>query len=163
MILGMPAAVFLAVHVALSLLGIGSGLIFALAIVGGSLPGAITAIFLATTVLTNLTGFPLPPPGLDPPRIVGLISLAALAVAIAALYAFRLRGAWRWVFVVSAILPLYLNSFVGVIQAFQKLSFLQPLAPTQSEPPFVITQLVVLAFFVVLGILALRRLHPRLR
>jgi hypothetical protein len=83
-----------------------------------------------------------------------------LALAVSALYAFRLAGAWRWVYVGSATMALYLNVFVGVVQAFQKLPFLQALAPTQSEPPFLVAQVVVLAIFVTLGILAAIRFHP---
>ena len=81
----------------------------------------------------------------------------ALGIAILALYAFRLNGAWSWIYVATAVAALYFNAFVGVVQSFQKLSFLQPLAPTQSEPPFLISQLVVLAVFVALGIAAARR------
>ena len=86
--------------------------------------------------------------------------LVVLAVALAALYAFHLSGAWRSVYVITAVLALYLNVFVGVVQAFQKLPFLQALAPTQSEPPFAVAHLAVLAVFAVLGYLAVRRFHP---
>jgi hypothetical protein len=84
-----------------------------------------------------------------------------LAAAIVALYGQGLAGPWRWIYVGGAVLALYLNVFVGVVQAFQKLPFLSPLAPTQSEPPFVVAQLVVLGLFVALGILAVRTFHPR--
>ncbi len=83
-----------------------------------------------------------------------------LVAAILALYAFRLAGAWRWVYAAGAVVALYLNVFVAVVQAFLKLSFLKPLAPTQSEPPFLIAQLAVMAIFVVLGIAAIRSFHP---
>jgi uncharacterized membrane protein SirB2 len=79
---------------------------------------------------------------------------------VLAIYAFRLRGAWRWIYVVAAMVALYLDAFVGVIQAFSKLTFLHALAPTQSEPPFLIAQVVVLVIFVALGIMAVRRFHP---
>ena len=120
----------------------------------------MTALFLVTTVMTSVTGFLYPIATLLPSHIVGIISLAVLAAAIAGLYAFRLGGSWRWVYVVGAVASLYLNVFVGVVQGFQKLSFLQPLAPTQSEPPFIIAQTAVLLIFVVLGFLAVRRFHP---
>ncbi len=77
-----------------------------------------------------------------------------------ALAVFRLSGPWRWIYVVTAVFSLYLNVFVGVVQAFQKLAFLQPLAPTQSEPPFLIAQIAVLVIFIVLGFVAVRRFHP---
>ena len=157
---GIPTGTFLQIHVILSLIGIASGLVVLYALLAGKLLHAWTALFLATTVLTSVTGFPLPPYGFDPARAVGTLSLALLALAILALYAFRLGGAWRWVYVATAVAALYLNCFVAVAQSFQKLSFLQPLAPTQSEPPFLISQLVVLAVFIALGISATRRFHP---
>ena len=158
---GIPTGTFLQIHVILSLVGIASGIIALCGLLAGRLLGGWTALFLATTVLTSVTGFPLPPFGFDPPRAVGTLSLVLLAVAILALYAFRLAGAWRWIYVATAMAALYLNSFVGVVQSFQKLSFLQPLAPTQSEPPFVVAQVVVLVAFVALGIVAARRFHPK--
>jgi hypothetical protein len=152
----------LQIHVALSLIGIVSGLVVLYGLLTGRPLGGWTSLFLATTILTSITGFPLAPFGFDPPRAVAVISLVLLALAVVALYVFRLAGAWRWVYVGSAIAALYLNVFVGVVQAFQKLPFLQPLAPTQSEPPFLIAQVAVLAIFIVLGILAAIRFHPEL-
>jgi hypothetical protein len=128
----------LQIHVLLSLIGIVSGFVVLYGLLLGRPLGGWTALFLATTILTSVTGFPLAPFGFDPARAVGVISLVLLALAVAALYVFRLAGAWRWVYVGSAIAALYLNVFVGVAQAFQKLPFLQPLAPTQSEPPFLV-------------------------
>ena len=157
---GIPTDTFLQIHVVLSLIGIASGLVVLYGLLKGEPLDGWTALFLATTILTGVTGFPLPPFGWDPARTVGVILLVLLAVAVAARYAFHLAGAWRWIYVVSAVLALYLNVFVGVIQAFQKLAFLQPLAPTQSEPPFVISQALLLIAFVVLGALAVRRFHP---
>ncbi len=160
MILGISTDAFLVFHVIISLIGVASGLVVLYGLVNGQALGAWTALFLATTILTSATGFPLPPFGFDPPRAIGILSLVLLAVAVAAFYAFDLAAAWRWVYIVTAMIALYLNVFVAVIQAFGKLSFLHSLAPTQSEPPFVIAQLVVLAAFVSLGFLAVRRFHP---
>src|SRR5262249_30235172 len=98
--------------------------------------------------------------GFDPARKVAIILLVLLGAAVFARYLFNLSGVWRWVYVVSAVAALYLNVFVGIVQAFQKLPFLQSLAPTQTEPPFQITQLVVLAIFIVLGIAAVVRFRP---
>jgi hypothetical protein len=151
----------LTIHVALSLIGIVSGLVVFYEMLVGKQSGGWTALFLITTILTSVTGFPLPPFGFDPPRAVGVLSLVLLAVAVVALYAFKLAGAWRWLYVITALAALWLNVFVGIIQAFAKLPALHALAPTQSEPPFLITQLVVLVIFVVLGIVALRRFHPK--
>jgi hypothetical protein len=158
----MEANAMLQIHVLLSLIGIVSGFVVLYGLLVGRPLGGWTALFLATTILTSVTGFPLAPFGFDPARAVGVISLVLIALAVAALYVFRLAGAWRWVYVGSAIAALYLDVFVGVAQAFQKLPFLQPLAPTQSEPPFLVAQVAVLVIFVALGILAAIRFHPEL-
>lgn len=159
MILGMSTATFTLIHVILSLIGIGSGLLVVFGMFGGHRLPAWTALFLATTVLTSATGF-LFHTSFDPARVVGIISLLVLAAALLALYGRHLAGAWRWIYVAGAVIALYLNSFVGVVQAFQKLPLLQPLAPTQSEPPFLVAQLAVLALFIVFGVVALLRFHP---
>ena len=163
MTFGIPTELLLQIHVVISLIGIASGLVVLYGLVSGKLLSGWTALFLGSTILTSLTGFPLPPFGFDPPRALGVISLVLLAAAVLALYVFHLAGAWRWIYVVTAVASLYLNVFVGVVQSFQKLSFLQPLAPTQSEPPFLIVQLAVLALFVALGALAVIRFHPESR
>ena len=147
-------------HVAISLVGTATGLIAMFGLLAGRAPGVWTAIFLASTVLTSVTGFPLPPFGFDPPRAIGVLSLVLLALAIAALYVFHLHGAWRWIYIATAVTALYLNVFVGVVQAFQKLAFLQPFAPTQTEAPFIVAQVLVLAIFAALGVLAVRSFHP---
>ncbi len=111
-------------------------------------------------ILTSVTGFPLAPFGFDPPRAVGILTLVLLAIAVCAYYLFRLAGAWRWIYVVTALMALYLDVFVGVIQSFMKIPAVHALAPTQTEPPFLVAQAVVLALFVVLGFLAVRKFHP---
>jgi hypothetical protein len=161
MTLGISTDLFLEIHVLLSLIGIVSGIIVLYGLVTGTSSGGWTALFLATTILTSATGFPLPPFGFDPPRAVGVLSLLLLAIVIVALYKFRLVGPWRWTYIGTAVTALYLNSFVGVIQAFSKLSFLHSLAPTQSEPPFLIAQIIVLVAFVVLDVTAVSRFHPK--
>jgi hypothetical protein len=158
MILGMSPLLF--VHVVISLIGIATGLVVLYGLVTGKPDGTWTAVFLITTILTSLTGFPLPATQLLPSHIVGIISIVLLAVAVAALYVYLLAGAWRWIYVASAVTALYLNVFVGIVQSFQKLAFLKPLAPTQSEAPFLIAQLVVLGLFIVLGIVAAKKFHP---
>lgn len=163
MILGLSTSAFTLVHVALSLVGILSGFVVAAALLEGRQIEGWTVLFLATTVLTSVTGFFFPIAGLDPARIIGIISLVALAIALFALYGQRLAGAWRWIYVVSAVLALYLNVFVAVVQAFQKIPFLRPLAPTQSEPPFLVAQIVVMIGFVALGFRAVRQFHPLAR
>ena len=160
MILGMSIATFTLVHTVLSLIGIFAGLVVLFGMFGSNrLPGW-TAVFLATTVLTCVTGVFFPVDKILPSHIVGVITLVVLVVAIVALYAYRLARAWRWIYVASAVLALYLNVFVGVVQAFLKLPFLNALAPTQAEPPFAIGHGIVLVLFIVLGILAVRSFHP---
>jgi hypothetical protein len=161
MILGMSTAMFTIVHVIISLVGILSGAVVLFGWLGRKGHAGWTALFLLTTVLTSVTGFLFHSASFGPPQVVGIISLVLLAAAIPALYIFHLAGFWRWIYIIGATMALYLNVFVGVVQAFQKLPFLQPLAPTQSEPPFLIAQVAVLAIFVVLGALALKRFHPQ--
>jgi len=163
MIFGLSLSGFTTLHVLLSLIGIVAGVVVAFGMLGASrLPGW-TALFLTSTVLTSVTGFMFPFTRLLPSHVFAIISLLALAVAVLAYYVFRLEGLWRWLYILSAILALYLNAFVGVVQAFQKLAFLAPLAPTQSELPFVVAQLALLVLCVALGGLALRSFHPTQR
>jgi len=119
-----------------------------------------TALFLATTVLTSVTGYFFPRDQVLPSHIVGAISLLILAIAIVALYGHRLARSWRGIYVVSALVALYLNVFVLVAQAFQKVAFLNALAPTQSDPAFIVSEVVVLIILVVLGVGALRSFRP---
>ena len=160
MIWRIPADVFLQFHVAVSLIAIASGLVVLYGLVAAKPLSGWTVLFLVTTILTGVAGFPLAPFGLDPPRVVGIILLVLMAAAFVGLYVFHLAGAWRWIYVVAAVMSLYLNCFVGLIQAFQKLAFLHALAPTQSEPPFVIAQVALLVTFAVLGVLAVIRFRP---
>jgi hypothetical protein len=148
---------FTLVHVVISLIGIGSGFVVLWGLLAAKRLDGWTALFLASTVATSVTGFPLPADHFMPSHAIGLISLALLAVAIVARYARHLRGAWRWIYVVTAMISFYLNVFVLVFQLFLKVPALKALAPTQSEPPFQISQLVVLALFVAATIAAVRR------
>ena len=160
MIAGLSIENFTILHVAISLIGIVSGLIVLFGMLGARrLPGW-TALFLATTVLTSVTGFMFPINGLTPAIVVGLISIVILAIALMALYVKHLSGAWRWIYVTTALAALYFNVFVLIVQSFQKVPALQKLAPTQSEPPFSVTQGVVLVAFLVLGTMAARRFRP---
>ena len=160
MIIGMSTSAFTLFHVVISLIGIVTGIIVAVAMLGSRTTNGWTAIFLATTALTSITGFLFHRDQVLPAHIVGALSLLVLIIAIAALYGYRLARSWRWIYVVSALVALYLNVFVLVIQAFLKVAILNALAPTQSDPVFIVAQLIVLALFVVLGIKAVRRFHP---
>ena len=144
--------IFTLVHVALSLVGIGSGLVVVYQFLAAKRRDVWTAIFLSTTVLTSVTGLFFPVEHFMPSHAVGILSLLVLAVAIAALYAFHLSGVWRSAYVISSVIALYLNVFVLVAQLFLKVPALHALAPTQSEPSFLLTQLAVLALFVVIAI-----------
>jgi hypothetical protein len=159
MILGMTESTFTQVHVLISLIGIVSGFLVVYGLLTARRFDGGTAIFLVTTVLTSATGFLFPFHHLLPSHIVGIISLVVLAVAILARYAMHMADAWRWIYVVCATLALYLNVFVLVAQTFMKVPAARALAPTQKEPPFLVAQLVVMAIFIVLGILAARKFH----
>ncbi|HXI75638.1 MAG TPA: hypothetical protein VNH21_00785, partial [Steroidobacteraceae bacterium] len=128
MMLGMSLATFTQFHVIISLIGIGSGILVLIGMLQANLVPKITAVFLATTVLTSVTGFMFPFTTFGPPRIVGVISLIVLVVAILALYSFKLAGSWRRAYVATALFALYLNVFVGVVQTFQKVPFFHALA-----------------------------------
>jgi hypothetical protein len=154
MILGMTMSVF--VHTLLSLIGIVAGFVAVFGLLSAQRRDGWTAVFLATTVLTSVTGFFLPAARLMPSHVVGIISLVVLAIAILARYAYHLAGAWRWIYVVTAVISLYLNFFVLIAQAFLKVPALKALAPTGSEPPFLVAQVAGLILFVVLGIGSLR-------
>ena len=160
MILGLSTPVFTWVHVVLSLIGMVSGAVVVLGMFGAKKLSGWTALFLVTTILTSVTGFLFPFTKFEPSHAVGILSLAVLAIALLALYVQRLEGPWRWIYVAGAVVALYFNVFVGVVQAFQKLSPLKPLAPTQSEPPFLIAQVIVLGIFIALGVAAARLFHP---
>ena len=121
----------------------------------------LTALFLASTVATSLTGFLFPFHKLLPSHVVGIVSLVALGIAILARYARHLAGSWRWIYAVNVVIGLYLKVFVLVAQVFLKVPALKAMAPTQSEAPFVVAQVVVMALFVVLGILAVKRFQNR--
>lgn len=157
MILGMSTATFTALHVLISLVGIGSGLVV---MYGFFKANRWTQVFLVTTALTSLTGFLFPNEHITPGIVVGILSMIVLAVAVGARYGLRMRGLWRPVYVISAAIALYLNVFVLVVQSFEKVPALRALAPTQKEPPFGITQLLVLILFVVATVFAVKRFRP---
>ena len=160
MILGISLPTFTLFHVVLSFIGIAAGFVAVFGMLRSQPPGSWTTLFLATTILTSVTGYFFPVSRILPSHIVGAVSLVVLAVAVVALYRFRLGGAWRWIYVASALAALYLNVFVGVVQAFLKIPPLHDLAPTQSEPPFAIAQGIVLLAFIAIGFVTLRRFHP---
>ena len=149
--------IFTLTHVVLSLMGIASGLIVMFGLLTRKRLDGWTAVFLVTTVATSATGFGFPFVGFTPAHAIGILSLLLLTFAIAARYPYHLAGSWRWIYVVTATLSLYLNVFVLVVQSFQKIPALKAIAPTQSEPPFAATQLVVLVVFILLGVLAVIR------
>lgn len=157
MILGMSTAAFTLVHVLISLIGIGTGLVVMFGFFTGRRLDGWNAVFLVTTVLTSVTGFAFPFDHLLPSHKLGIISLVVLAIAIPARYVFHMAGVWRRTYVITASMALYFNVFVLVAQCFLKVPALHALAPTQQEPPFLIAQLVVLLIFVGLTIFAARR------
>jgi hypothetical protein len=162
MILGLSLSVFTAVHVFISLIAIVSGVIVMFGLLGSNRRPGLTATFLLFTILTSATGFLFPFEKLLPSHMIGIISLLLLVVACIALYIMKLSGAWRWIYVLTAMVALYLNVFVLVIQSFLKLGPLHALAPSvpPSEPPFAIIQGIVLVFFIVVIIGAVRRFRP---
>jgi hypothetical protein len=157
MILGLSTSAFTTLHVIISLLAIASGVVLLALMLRGRMAQAVTALFLATSILTDVTGYFFHSKSFGPPHVVGAVSLAALGLAMFALYGRKLVGAWRGTFVICAVIGLYLNVFVAVAQAFGKLAPLHALAPTGTEPPFAVAQGLTLVLFAVLGGLAFRR------
>lgn len=163
MVLGMSTATFTAIHVLISLVGIGSGLVVMYGFFTANRMERWTQLFLATTALTSLTGFLFSNEHITPGIVIGILSMIVLAVAVGARYALRMRGVWRPMYVISAAIALYFNVFVFVVQSFEKIPALRALAPTQKEPPFGLTELVVLILFVVATVFAVKRFRPDLR
>ena len=152
--------IYTIIHTLISLVGIFTGLVVLFGMLVAKRLDGWTKWFLITTVATSVTGFFFPFHGFTPAHGVGIISLLVLAVAIYARYPRQLAGHWRWIYVVTAVIALYLNMFVGVVQTFLKVPALKAMAPTQTEPPFKLAQLVVLALFIVLGVVAAIRFRP---
>jgi len=150
-------ATLLTLHVVISLVAIAAGLVMAAALLGTPPRHRASTLFLWTTILTSVSGFPLPADRILPSHIVGAISLVLLAVAAVAWYQHRLAGGWARTWVVTALASLYLNVFVLVVQAFRRIPALHALAPTEAEPPFAIAQGAVLLGFVAVTVAALRR------
>src|SRR5579871_1584905 len=160
MILGLTTSTFTQLHVLISLVGIGSGLVVMYGLLTAIRLNRWTMLFLVSTALTSITGFFFPNEHITPGIVVGVLSLIVLTVAVVGRYALRLSGAWRSIYVISASVALYFNVFVLVVQSFEKVPALRALAPTQKEPPFAITQLLVLAAFAVATARAVKRFHP---
>jgi hypothetical protein len=162
MVLGMSLSAFTTLHVIISLIGIVAGIIVMFGMLGSNPMPGLTAIFLLFTILTSVTGFLFPINGVTPGLAIGALSLVLLAIACIALYGMKLSGAWRWIYVVTALISLYFNVFVLVIQSFLKIGPLHELAP--GNPPsglvFAIVQGVVLVFFVITTIGAVKRFRP---
>jgi hypothetical protein len=150
---------FTGIHSDLSVIALIAGVVVVIGLIRSRLLPLWTEVFLATAVLTSATGFGFQRSAIMPSHVIGAIALAVLLVAILALYVFRLAGAWRWIYAVSAVVSLFFLVFVAIAQAFAKVPALHALAPTQSEPPFGIAQGVNLVIFVVLGIAAVRLFH----
>jgi hypothetical protein len=164
MIPGLSLPTFTILHVIISLVGIVSGIFVLFGMLGSKRMACWTGLFLLTTILTSATGFGFPFTGLLPSHIIGILSLVLLAIACVALYGMKLSGAWRWIYVVTAMIALYFNIFVLVVQSFLKIPALTVLAPGNppSGPVFAVVQGLVLLFFVIVITGAVRRFRPAL-
>ncbi|MBR1175690.1 hypothetical protein JQ617_17165 [Bradyrhizobium sp. KB893862 SZCCT0404] len=165
MMFGLSLSAITLIHVVISLIAIVAGFVVMFGLLGSKPMPGLTAIFLLFTILTSATGFLFPFKELLPSHIIGIISLVLLAIACFALYGMKLAGVWRPVYIVTAMISLYFNVFVLVIQSFLKIPALAALAPAvapapPSGPVFAVVQGIVLVFFVVLTIGAWRRYKP---
>ena len=148
------------IHVAISLIGILSGLVVVVGLLTARRLDGWTTLFLASTVATSVTGLLLPLKGFTPAVGVSIISLVLLGVAIFARYSKRLVRGWRWVYTITAMFSLYLNVFVLIAQLYEKVPSLKALAPTQTDVPFIATQVVILLLFLLLTTLAVLKFRP---
>jgi hypothetical protein len=155
--------IYTIVHTLISLIAIFTGLIVVFGMIGGKRLDGWTKWFLITAVLTTVTGFFFPFHGFTPAIGLGIISLPFLALTIFARCSKQLAGAWRWIYVIGAVISLYFNLFVLVVQLFEKVPALHAIAPTQTESPFKLTQLAVLIVSILLGIVAVVRFRPESR
>jgi len=160
MILGMSLSLYTQIHVIISLIAIASGLLVAIGMMMARSSGPMTALFLATTVLTSVTGFFFPFHGVTPGIVVGILSLVVLLLTLIARYGKHMVGGWRGTYVITAMFALYLNVFVLVAQCFEHIPSFHVLAPTGTEPPFKIAQGIVLVLFVLLTVVANRKFRP---
>ena len=167
MIIGLSLDAFTTLHVIVTLIAIASGFVVMFGMVGSHRLPAWTAIFWLTTLLTSVTGFMFPINGFTPALGVGVVAMIVLAIGVVALYVKHLSGSWRWIYTVSAVISLYLNFFVLIVQSFENLKFINPLAP-QVGPPFTgatntqfaIAQAVALLFFIVMSIVTAIKFKP---
>jgi hypothetical protein len=148
-------------HTIISIVAIVAGLVVMGGLIAGMRIDGWTGIFLVTSALTSITGFFFPFTTLTPSQWIGIISLVILPFVVAARYWKHLQGGWRGTYVVGTVLVLYLNFFVLMVQLFRRIPALLVAAPKQTEPPFVLSQLLVLALFVWLGLAAYRRFRPQ--
>jgi hypothetical protein len=162
MMLGLSLSAFTTLHVVISLIAIVAGLIVMFGMLGTYNAGALTAIFLILTILTSVTGFMFPFNGVTPAILVGILSCVLLAIACIALYALKAAGPWRWIYVLTALISLYLNVFVLVIQSFLKIPPLHEIAPGNppAGPAFAVLQGIVLLFFAIMTVQVWRRFRP---
>lgn len=159
MIFGVSTSAFTLIHVLLSLAAIGSGFVVMLGFLAGKRFDGWTLIYILSSMATSVTGFFFPFDRLLPSHILGLLSLLVLVIVIWARYWFYLEGPWRRIYILGTALALYLNVFAAILQAFRKVPALKAMAPRLTETPFVVAQLVNLALFLVLAIVATKRFH----
>jgi hypothetical protein len=161
MIAGMTTEVFTLVHVVITLIAIASGIVVVFGMIGSHRLGKLTALFLLMTLLTSVTGFMFPFHGPTPAFILGIIAMVVLAICLIARYVKHLYGHWRWIYAITAVISLYLNVFVLIVQTFEKVKLVNPAAPTVGPPfaepqnfQFAVAQGAALVIFVMLGLIA---------
>lgn len=144
-------------HVIVSLIGIAAGFVVMWGMLNTRRLDGVTSLFLTATILTSVSGFGFKVNHFMPSHAIGILSLVLLTVAVYARYRRQLSGGWNQVYLATALAAQYFNVFVLVVQSFLKVPALKALAPTQTEIPFAVVQATVLAVFVAVGAIALRR------
>ena len=162
MVLTMNLSTFTAIHTALSVIALLSGVVVLIGLLRSQRCPLVTLLYFVTAIATSATGFGFPNTTFTPAEVVGVISLVLLGIAVLARYSYAFAGSARWLYVLGVTLSLYFLFFVLVAQAFSKIAALRVFAPTQSEPPFAIAQGVLLLVFVAITVATVRKFHPKI-
>jgi hypothetical protein len=149
----------------LELIAIGAGAMALFRLLTGLLPNKWAVLFLKCSLVASVTALLIPFQHFTLTQEAAMLSVYGTGVAVLAWRKFHFRGDWQSIFAWSITLVLYLNIVVAFTQAFKRISLFKPLNPTQFDMPFLATQSVVLAMFVALGIVAVKRfrhkpIHP---
>ena len=148
-------------HTALSVIALIAGCVVLRDLLRSKAPDGWTTVFLITAISTSVTGFLFPFTTFGPSHWVGVFSLIVLALALFGAYVYAFAGPWGRIYAASMVAAQYFLVFVLIAQAFMKVPMLHAAAPTLSEPPFAIAQVIALVLFAGIAIAAARTYRYR--